>query len=178
MVQTRKNIEDVPVIDINISCPAWRRIPDIETLCRTTIQAVLQAEQSPIDCEISLLLTDDLFITTLNQQHRGHKKPTNVLSFPTHNEHTHFFAPCLGDVVVAWETVTREAFEREKPLDDHLRHLIVHGVLHLLGYDHQQEDEAARMEQTECRILARLGVSNPYRIGQPQPIAATKKPSQ
>ncbi len=175
--QPMRDQGDVSVIDIRISCPAWHCIPDIETLCRNTIQAVLQSEQSPMECAVSLLLADDLFIAGLNQQYRGQKKPTNVLSFPARDKHLCIHSPdqCLGDVVLARETVFGEAREQGKKPEDHMCHLIVHGVLHLLGQDHETEDAAERMENTECRILKSLGIDDPYRTGwqQPQPVTTT-----
>ncbi|HZU88526.1 MAG TPA: rRNA maturation RNase YbeY [Stellaceae bacterium] len=120
--------------------------------------------------ELSLVLTDDAEQRRLNRRYRGHDRPTNVLSFPTGaaapqaaRQRTARAAPLLlGDVVLACETVAREAAEQQKPLADHLRHLVVHGVLHLLGYDHAVEREARRMEALETAILQRLGVPDPY----------------
>ncbi len=116
------------------------------------------------DAELSVLLCDDEAIARLNAQWRGQHKPTNVLSFP---------APPLqgavrdekiplGDIAIAYETLAREAEENGKTLSAHLSHLVVHGFLHLLGYDHHMDDDAERMERLERDILARIGVADPY----------------
>lgn len=113
--------------------------------------------------EISVVLSDDEHIRELNKHHRGMDKPTNVLSFPAARMKTPAGAPrILGDVVLAYETVAREAAEESKPIENHLTHLVVHGVLHLLGYDHEDDDEAEMMETRERQILAKLGVPDPY----------------
>jgi probable rRNA maturation factor len=114
--------------------------------------------------ELSIVLTDDAEQRELNKQWRGIDKPTNVLSFPQIEP----FAPVagiLGDIVLARETLEREAAELEKPFAHHFTHLVVHGFLHILGYDHVSEDEALRMEGLETRILATLGVPDPYEEG-------------
>jgi probable rRNA maturation factor len=116
--------------------------------------------------ELSVTLTDAAQQRRLNRDYRGHDAPTNVLAFPAWDPAMRVLpgAPILlGDVVLACETVAREASEQNKPVDDHLRHLIVHGVLHLLAYDHQVHAEAVKMEALETAILARLGVPDPYR---------------
>src|SRR5262249_21166672 len=110
----------------------------------------------------------DRAIGTLNARWRGHDKATNVLSFPTpapargtvraQRGHTYH----LGDIVIAYETLAREARAEGKPFDHHLAHLALHGFLHLLGYDHESHGEAEAMERQERRILARLGVPDPY----------------
>jgi probable rRNA maturation factor len=113
--------------------------------------------------EISLVFTDDDDIKGINAEWRGQDKPTNVLSFPA-------FplvpggkpGPMLGDIILAEETLRREALDLGKPFDDHLTHLLVHGFLHLFGYDHMTDEEAAVMEGLEIRILAELGLENPY----------------
>ncbi len=113
--------------------------------------------------EISVVLSDDEHIRELNKHHRGIDKPTNVLSFPAVRMKTPAGAPrILGDVVLAFETVEREAKEEAKSIENHLAHLVVHGVLHLLGYDHEDDDEAETMEARERQILAKLGIPDPY----------------
>jgi probable rRNA maturation factor len=113
--------------------------------------------------ELSLILTSDAEQRRLNRRYRGQDRSTNVLSFPTGAAAGPATAPLLlGDVVLACETVAREAAEQQKPFADHLRHLVVHGVLHLLGYDHSEEREARRMEALETAILRQLGVPDPY----------------
>ena len=122
--------------------------------------------RSPTQIELGITLTDDAHQRQLNRRYRGQDASTNVLAFRTCEPRRH--APpgvplLLGDVVLAFETVAREADEQVKPFCDHVRHLIVHGVLHLLGYDHLREADAVIMERLETSILAKLGVPNPYR---------------
>ena len=112
--------------------------------------------------EAAVVLGDDALVRSLNATYRGQDKPTNVLSFP-------FRAPpgvdrdnMLGDVVLAAETVAREAHEQHLPPGHHLQHLVIHGLLHLLGFDHATDDEAEIMERVETEILATLGVADPY----------------
>ncbi len=113
--------------------------------------------------EVSLVFTDDASIREINAEWRQQDKPTNVLSFPafpvTPGEKP---GPMLGDIVIARETVEREAVDLGKSFEEHLTHLLVHGFLHLLGYDHMGTEEAEEMEALETRILASLGLSDPY----------------
>lgn len=125
---------------------------------------------------ISLMGCDDARIATLNADFRGKPTPTNVLSWPSEERGAEFVGEApdlpepgdaddpepLGDIAIAWETCAREAEEQGKPVTDHVTHLIVHGILHLLGYDHVEDEDAALMEGLEVRILASLGVSDPY----------------
>ncbi len=125
---------------------------------------------------ISLMGCDDARIAILNAGFRGKPVPTNVLSWPSEERGAEFAGKAperpvpgeaddpetLGDIAIAWETCEREAAGQGKPMVDHVTHLIVHGVLHLLGYDHVEEEDAALMERLEVRILASLGVSDPY----------------
>lgn len=110
---------------------------------------------------MSILLTNDDQQFELNKQWRNVDKSTNVLSFPQIEP---FAAPSgfLGDISLALETVEREALEQSKSLDDHIAHLVVHGFLHILGYDHEVDDEAERMEKLEINILQKLGLPDPY----------------
>lgn len=126
--------------------------------------------------QVSLMGCDDARIAVLNADFRGKPQPTNVLSWPSEERGAEFVgevpeAPepgeaedpeSLGDIAIAYETCAREAEDQGKPMVDHVTHLIVHGVLHLLGYDHVEEEDAAVMEAIEVRILASLGVSDPY----------------
>ncbi len=111
---------------------------------------------------LSILMADDATVRTLNRDWRGKDSPTNVLSFPSDMPAIPDEPDFLGDIALARETLEREAALDGKTLDDHLRHLVVHGVLHLLGYDHIEKAEAEEMESTETRILAGLGVADPY----------------
>jgi probable rRNA maturation factor len=117
----------------------------------------------PHPVEVSLVFTDDASIREINREWRSQDKPTNVLSFPAYPlEPGGKPGPMLGDIVIARETVEREAAELGKPFDEHLTHLMVHGFLHLFGYDHMTSEEAEKMEGLETRILGELGLSDPY----------------
>ena len=120
-------------------------------------------------CEISIRLTDDSEVQTLNAQYRGKDKPTNVLSFPMVQpdlleslSNSDDGEVLLGDIVLADGVVAREAEERGITIADHTTHLIIHGLLHLVGYDHEHDAEAEAMEEMERRVLASLGIANPY----------------
>lgn len=116
--------------------------------------------------EVSLVFTGDEEIRAINAEWRGMDKPTNVLSFPAFPLKPGAMpGPMLGDIVFAGQTLTREAAELGKPFDDHLAHLLVHGFLHLFGYDHGEDEDAEKMEGLETRILAGLGLSDPYGDG-------------
>jgi probable rRNA maturation factor len=113
--------------------------------------------------EVSLVFTDDASIRVINAEWRSQDKPTNVLSFPAFPLAPGGMpGPMLGDIIIARETVEREAVDLEKTVDEHLTHLMVHGFLHLFGYDHNNDEEAEVMEGLETRILAALGLSDPY----------------
>lgn len=121
-----------------------------------------EGEEPPSSYALSVLLTDDATVRALNRDWRGKDSATNVLSFPADMPSIPGEPDFLGDIALARETMEREATLDGKPLSDHLRHLVVHGVLHLLGYDHIETAEAEDMENTETRILAGLGVPDPY----------------
>jgi len=121
----------------------------------------LARETCPVAVDITL--TDDAEQRCLNRDWRGKDAPTNVLAFPGDGPVAPGAPRILGDVVLALSTIRREAAEQEKPFADHLRHLVVHGVLHLLGHDHDDPRAAAAMERREISILAELGVPDPYR---------------
>lgn len=113
--------------------------------------------------EVSLVFMDDAAIREINLEWRSQDKPTNVLSFPAFPVTPGSMpGPMLGDIVLARETLEREAFELGKSFEDHLTHLLVHGFLHLFGYDHLDDADATEMESLETRILASLGLSDPY----------------
>jgi probable rRNA maturation factor len=115
--------------------------------------------------EVSLLFTDDATIKDINAQWRSKDKPTNVLSFPAFPIKPGMAPkPLLGDIVFAFETVTREAIEEQKPFENHLSHLVAHGLLHLFGYDHETDMDAEVMEALERKILARLAIPDPYAV--------------
>lgn len=149
-------------IDISAESEGWNKIPDLEAQVRRAAEAAMLDNDAP-PSEISVVLSDDEHLRELNKHHRGMDKPTNVLSFPAARMKAPAGAPrILGDVVIALETVEREAAEESKPIENHLAHLVVHGVLHLLGYDHEDDEEAEMMEARERQILARLGIPDPY----------------
>lgn len=167
-----------PLVDTLIEEPRWEEI-DLPALAEHAARAVL-ADQglAPADFEISLLACDDARIAVLNADFRGKAQPTNVLSWPAADlaaatdgaapAPPKAFAPGLaeglGDIAIAYETCAREALEQGKPLATHVTHLLVHGVLHLLGYDHIRDADACLMEEIEVRILARMGIVNPYEV--------------
>ncbi len=165
---------DTPHISIavTVSVPAWQdTLPGAEALARraAAVGAARAGTAPDRDREVSLVLADDATLRKLNLEYRGVDKPTNVLSFAACAEpRSNSTGPLLlGDVLIAYETVHREAEQQGKRVSDHLCHLVVHGVLHLLGYDHANEREAARMERLETAILAELGVADPYRQSVP-----------
>jgi probable rRNA maturation factor len=140
-------------------------LPEVEELARRAVEAALgaasDAARGPV--EISLLLADDAAVQALNREWRGQDKPTNVLSFPAPEQPGAPGPRHLGDVALAYETLVREAQREGKSLRNHAAHLIVHGTLHLLGYDHELEGQAEIMEALEAKALARLGIADPYR---------------
>jgi probable rRNA maturation factor len=164
-------LADAYQIEVNAPCPGWARdCADAETLAADAARLALLRGEAPNAVVVDITLTDDDEQRALNRTWRGKDAPTNVLAFPLMSLDPDLDVPVppgapllLGDVVLAFETVRREAAEQNKTLADHLRHLVVHGVLHLLGYDHENAAEAAIMEVREIAILSELGVSNPYR---------------
>jgi probable rRNA maturation factor len=157
-------------IEVRITHPGWRRaIRNPAALCRQAAEAALTRGRGLQS--VAFLLTDDAEVRRLNRRYRGKNKPTNVLSFPATpddriaaRETIPGMARHLGDVALALETVRREAKEQGKSVRSHVSHLAVHGVLHLIGHDHQNDTEAEAMEALETRILAGLGIADPYRM--------------
>lgn len=138
--------------------PRWRgKGPAL----RKAAEAALAAQRSK--GHVTILLTDDKEVRGLNSNYRKKDKPTNVLSFPDGETHGDFIS--LGDIVLAYDTIAREADEQGKKFAHHAQHLVVHGVLHLLGYDHEIDDEADVMEKREIKILGLMGIANPYAEG-------------
>lgn len=149
-------------IDISAESEGWARISGVEACVRRAAEAAMLNGEAP-PSEISVVLSDDEHMRELNKHHRNMDKPTNVLSFPPARMKPPAGSPrFLGDIVLALETVEREAREEAKPLENHISHLVVHGVLHLLGYDHEDEEEAEMMENREREILEGLGIPDPY----------------
>lgn len=136
---------------------AWQRaLPGVERLVRRAARAALAGARRSGKRSLTIALADDRRVRALNARDRKKDKPTNVLSYPS-GEHAF-----LGDIVLARQTVWREAREQGKSPADHVSHLVVHGALHLLGYDHEDDVDAERMEALERRVLARLGIADPY----------------
>jgi probable rRNA maturation factor len=154
-------------LDISVRSTLWRSLPRARTIARETIAVCVdEAGIAPHDgAEVGVCLSDDVRVRELNARWRGMDKPTNVLSFPAAPPDRLGEARMLGDIALAFETLEREADEAGVALADHYRHLVAHGFLHLIGYDHQTDEEAERMEALEKRILARLGVADPYADG-------------
>ena len=151
-------------LDISAPSPLWRGVPRVRAIARETIAAAI-AESGAVSGDgvvVSLCLADDAALRALNARWRGIDKPTNVLSFPSAPSDRVGQASTLGDIALAYETLAREAEDLGVPLADHFRRLLAHGFLHLIGYDHETDAEAERMEALETRILARLGAADPY----------------
>ena len=147
---------DMVQMDVTHLSGAW---PDVQTRIPMVVDAALAEAGTRRRGELSVVLSDDAHLRTLNRDYRGKDRPTNVLSFPMPEE-----TGLLGDVVFALETIQRESAEQGKSFEDHFIHLLIHGVLHLHGYDHQDDASAEDMERREIRALARLGIDNPYEV--------------
>jgi probable rRNA maturation factor len=161
---------DETEIAVSLDCLAWSEaLPDVEARVRDL--AALALAGCPDDrpegpLELSVVLADDETVRGLNRDWRGKDSATNVLSFAALDDEDAPLVPgaplLLGDVILAWETVAAEAAETGRALADHLSHLVIHGVLPRLGFDHEHEEEAAEMEALETRLLASLGIADPY----------------
>ncbi|PSJ58067.1 rRNA maturation RNase YbeY [Kumtagia ephedrae] len=152
-------------IDLTVEAGDWPSQEALGTLAAHVVEAALAeaGAHAKHPVELSLLFTDDAHIRTLNAEWRGKDKPTNVLSFPAFPTTVGDpLPPMLGDIVLAAETVRGEAELEGKPLDHHITHLIAHGLLHLIGHDHETDAEADAMEGLERRALARLAIPDPY----------------
>ncbi|OOO37285.1 rRNA maturation RNase YbeY [Agrobacterium sp. YIC 4121] len=162
-------------IQISVEAEGWSSEGDLLAFATRVLDAAVdflkREEDQPfpkMPVELSLVFTDDENIREINAEWRDKDKATNVLSFPAFPlKPGGMPGPMLGDIVIARETVEREALELEKSFGDHLTHLLVHGFLHLFGYDHMDEEEAEEMESLETRILAVLGLSDPYAGQEP-----------
>ena len=180
-------------LDISFSLEAgdWETVvTDAEMLVEAAARAAFEAAERPeildnAPAEMSLVLADDALVQTLNRDYRDKDKPTNVLSFALLDGSDDIdddtddvlareegMPILIGDVILAFETVQREAREQGKSFGNHLTHLVIHGVLHLLGYDHQSDPDADRMERLETSILARMGIADPYSASPAQAAAA------
>jgi probable rRNA maturation factor len=149
-------------LNIAVENKRWTKLRGLKALAQMTVDAALPAKERKK--EITLMFADDATLKALNKDWRGKNKATNVLSFPAPKnvKLPRSQAKPLGDIALSFETVAREAADSGKKLKDHTSHLIVHGVLHLLGYDHMNEADAEKMEAKEIRILKKLGIADPY----------------
>jgi probable rRNA maturation factor len=161
----------LPITEVLIVADCWQTEPDAEAVIQRAVAAAAEIAKAGLkadfgEAELAVMLTDDAGIRTLNNNWRGVDKPTNVLSFPAlpptgaggRDDAPHM----LGDIAIAYETTRKEADDEQKPFDHHLSHLAVHGFLHLIGYDHEKDHDAERMESLEQEILAQLGIPDPY----------------
>jgi probable rRNA maturation factor len=152
------------VVDIVIESEEWDSRPELAVQIEKAIHAAVDASgvTTLATGEIAVLLTDDEGIAALNERWRGKAVPTNVLSWPATSPKLLALSPMIGDIAVAHETASREAGEEGKTFADHVLHLCVHGTLHLLGFDHETDEQAETMERLEQSILHGLGIADPY----------------
>jgi probable rRNA maturation factor len=151
-----------PRIEVMVRSARWKVRPRSAALVRKAVTAAARAVSTP-PAELAIVLTDDSAIRALNRDWRGRDTPTNVLSFPQPEPgRGTAAAQHLGDIVIAYQSTAREAVAERKPFGHHLAHLAVHGFLHLVGFDHENDREARKMERLEVEILARLAVPDPY----------------
>ena len=160
-------------VEIVIEDKRWADVA-FKQLCDRAVAATLSTfDLDPSLFTVEILACDDTRIALLNRDFRGQAKPTNVLSWPSAERAASKdgevpILPCankdaeLGDIAISYDTCAREAIQADKPLTDHLLHLLVHATLHLLGYDHQRDQDATLMERIEVMTLGKLGVDNPY----------------
>jgi probable rRNA maturation factor len=155
-----------PETEVLIVAACWSAEPEAATIVHRAIEmAASVVDADTADAELAVMLTDDEGIRNLNRNWRGRDKPTNVLSFPAlqpAGARSDDVPRMLGDIAIAWETTRREADDEQKPFDHHLSHLAIHGFLHLVGYDHENNVDAEAMENLEREILAALGIPDPY----------------
>jgi len=157
----------LPITEVLVVADCWQAEPEAEAIIQRAIEAAVGIADADVgEAELAVMLTDDAGIRTLNSNWRGIDKPTNVLSFPALQPSADSGpddAPrMLGDIAIAYQTTRKEADDEHKPFDHHLSHLAVHGFLHLIGYDHENDADAETMEALEREILAQLGIPDPY----------------
>lgn len=146
--------------DVSVRAKQWGAYKAyIKDITPGMIDKILTLLERPISNELSIALVDDKEIQFLNKKFRGKNKATNVLSFPSNGP-----APILGEIILSYETLKKEAEELLIPFKHHLIHMLVHGFLHLQGFDHQTDEDAAIMEKLEVRVLLDLNIDNPYKI--------------
>ena len=160
-------------VEIVIEDKRWADVSFKQLSDRAVAAALNIFDLDPSLFTVEILACDDTRIALLNRDFRGQAKPTNVLSWPSAERAASKdgdapILPCankdaeLGDIAISYDTCALEAFQADKPLTDHLLHLLVHATLHLLGYDHQRDQDATLMERIEVKTLGKLGVDNPY----------------
>jgi probable rRNA maturation factor len=153
-------------IGVTIRHAAWRTaLPDARRVTRNAALAALASTPESDATELAVVLADDILLRSLNSAYRGVDKTTNVLAFAYADSNpspTPFESDVLGDVVISLERAAEEAKDSDIGLSEHLSHLVIHGVLHLLGYDHITDSDAKTMEELEIRTLAGIGIANPY----------------
>ena len=148
-------------IDVEIEAESWlATLPDTASIVHETVALTLSHMGVDRSADLVILMTDDAEMQSLNEEYRQKSQPTNVLSFPAPRT----MKPHIGDIALGFETCAREALEQNKSLEHHMRHLCVHGVLHLLGFDHVFEDDAQEMEAHERTIVALMGIKDPYEL--------------
>jgi probable rRNA maturation factor len=164
MAEDTRSPTGIPVdIDIFVEAGAWPAEVELARLVDRAVAAAFAETGVSGASELSVVFSDDAHIRTLNAEWRDKDKPTNVLSFPAFPfPKDGPLPPMLGDIVLASETVSREAALEDKPLANHITHLVIHGLLHLLGHDHETDAEAEEMEAIERAALARLAIPDPY----------------
>src|SRR4051812_24296945 len=164
---------NLPITEVLVVADCWQREPESEAVIQRAVAAAAEnVDEDVAEAEVAIMLTDDAGIRTLNSNWRGIDKATNVLSFPALQPPQGATVPSdmprmLGDIAIAYETTRREANDEEKVFAHHLSHLAVHGFLHLVGYDHENDNDAEQMEQLEREILATLGIPDPYADREP-----------
>jgi probable rRNA maturation factor len=155
-------------IDVLVVSDRWKSAAQAPSIVRRAVTQAAAATPSTSGAELAIVLTDDSAIRLLNRDWRGVDAATNVLSFPAKKAAGKPLGEHLGDIVLAFETIAREARSERKPFAHHVAHLAVHGFLHLVGYDHQGDEDAADMERAERDILRELAIPDPYRT-RPRP---------
>lgn len=143
--------------DILINFSSWEKHPGLKELIKIAIKQTVSNVDTKGYNEISILLTSDTQIQQLNRQYRSINQPTNVLSFPSEKPH-------LGDIILSYEYIQKELINLNKKFEEHISHLIIHGTLHLYGFDHENDKNADAMENMERHIMSELGYNDPYEI--------------